>query len=311
MATSESISNGGNLRPNQERDITPHPRLVLLVHHPSIRQGAMQAFDKSEVPVLDLGRKFRDRQVALTPGSSEVSSELYVKIYMMRPGESPPWRKGLYSEKERWENDFKLPMRRKNEHHEIVSADRGDKGLATRLCLDLILIAESGQYDTAVIMAMDREIAPGIEYLIDKRRKGQLGIKIETASWINSNSPDALVGDDYRRDVEHHIITKGDYLKMREHYLSRRDTKQRKRRERSEELAQDVEKAIQDIEEAIRAEQRNDGWALSDRVTMWLNKNKPNFDLIKYNYRSAYALASDWPQKFDTRNNPPSIRIID
>lgn len=187
--------------------------------------------------------------------------------------------------------------------------------------LDLILIAESGQYDIAVVMAMDREIAPAIEHLVDKRRDGQLDLMVETVSWSGSIPQDrSLVSDDYRSDVYHRAISENEYSEMLANYKSRlakpyhlpRHAEKaylsapKKRAIRYSE----EEEWVPIVEEAIQARQSVDGWVPADRIGTWLKANKPDFDSHNYHNRgSAFKLAETRPDIFDTRKNPACIKL--
>ena len=277
--------------------LTHVPRMALLIHHPSILNGARSAFNHSDIPVLEIGQILLDRTSHLNNRFHRVFNEIHMKVYIETPKRGSRHGDLLQSEEMKWRNDFPLPSNEENEKSfDVIRARHRAKGLAIKLSLDLIRIEESGQHDIAVVMAMDREIAPAIEYLINKYRSGQSGLEIETASW---NRPIALVGEDYRRDVQHHVISKNDYYEARESYLSRH--------QKSKEEP-DSEGWTQIVEEAVRMTQGIDGWALASEVGNWLKENKPRFDSHKYGRKTVYRLVKMRPDKFTIRSDPPSIR---
>lgn len=308
-------------------------RVALLIHHPSILRGARNAYGCFDVPVLDLGRMFRDVWASRrNPKSMEtLSNELHVRVYMETPYSGSKFGAQRNRDKGNWVGDFESPSSEKNETIEIIFSRKREKELATRLSLDLILIAESSQYDVAVIMAMDREIAPAVEYLIDKRRGGQLGLIIETASWSSSQSNAdsidrlGLVHNDYRSDVPHRVVSEGEYIEMlgnfrsrlkrpyhlKEPYqLSRHKKLRAEETEKKPSLYPDEEEWVPIVKEAIQAVKGVGGWACASAVGEWLKKNKPDFDPHNYhNRRSAYKLVGVRPDIFDIRNNPASIKI--
>lgn len=133
MATSEYIGDEGSSYPQSETSVNM-ARIVLLIHCPSIREGAKNEFGNYEIPVLDIGRKLRNF-FGKSSQYQNIQFQLDVRAYIESLKANTEFASRRQRDKAHWEADFDSPNSDGTETLDIVHSRLGDKGLVVGLCL--------------------------------------------------------------------------------------------------------------------------------------------------------------------------------
>jgi uncharacterized LabA/DUF88 family protein len=166
-------------------------RVIVFVDYQNACRTALETFGRvnsDQVPVQIDPRRLADSVLRLGRPGNELTQ---VRVYRTVPNGKldAPAFSAVLRQMESWSNAGVEVVRRPQEDPrasigEGIDDDIGPKGLAVALAVDLAVMAWRDQYDLAIVVSSDVDLAPGLKAVLDHTWK-----TIEVASWRNPCSP--------------------------------------------------------------------------------------------------------------------------
>lgn len=165
------------------------------------------SFTKGQVDPLDLGLLLASKG---KDGDRELAQ---VRIYRGVPDQRFDARAYAAARRQmsRWTRNRKIEIVSRTLHYPRDWPDSDEspreKGVDVSLAVDLVVMGIAGEYDTAIVMSSDQDIAPAVEYIAANR---DLPARVEVAAWRGGNGrrPNRI---NTRARVYGHWLTDQDY----------------------------------------------------------------------------------------------------
>lgn len=141
-------------------------------------------FTKGQVDPLDLARLLTSKGL---DGDRELKQ---VRIYRGIPDQKfdPRAYAAARRQMSKWSRNLRVEIIARTLHYPAdwpnCAESPREKGVDVSLAIDLVAMGIGGEYDTAIVMSSDQDIAPAVEYVASNR---DLAARVEVAAWRGGN----------------------------------------------------------------------------------------------------------------------------